>query len=205
MLCSRSPRWVHVDFGQSLRNAVRNRTEIGQKIVNSGLFKAGKVLPPEIVFAIIDETFQRHQRNGASNFVVDGVCRTLESAKHLLDIANIVLCIDLQISESDVIERVRGRRIHKASGRTYHVLHNPPRMPGIDDVTGEKLHRRSNDTPEGIRARMVVHHNESLPVLDFFRDVSHTTVLSLDAMQPIQQITRSIETAYTDTTNGVPF
>ena len=204
-LASRSPKWIHIDFGQCIRNAVNNRTDIGQKVLKSGLFKAGKILPPEIVFQIVDDAFRRHQCDGVNHFIIDGICRTLKSTKHLLDIANIVLCVDLQISEKDIIERVCGRRIHKPSGRTYHIKHNPPRVLGLDDVTGEKLHRRSNDTPEGIRSRMIVHRDESLPILDFFRDVSYTPVLSLDATLPIHKITQRIEAAYTDITGGLSF
>ena len=153
--------------------------------------------------AILDETFQKHQLNNINNFIVDGVCRTLGGAKYVHDNMNIVMCIDLNISENNIIDRVKGRRIHKKSGRTYHVLHNPPRVPGIDDITGEKLKRRSNDTPEGIRKRMVVHNSEAMSVLNFFQQ-NGISVLSIDAMKPILEITDFIERAYQNIT-GISF
>jgi len=184
--------WSHIDFGQTLRAAVRARTPSGREILDSGLFEAGKVLPPRLVFKILIEAMEQMRRDGKSAFILDGICRTLDAAQYVAEHMRVVCCVNLRISEDEIIERVRGRYIHKASGRTYHVDHNMPEIPGVDDITGEPIQKRANDTPEGIRKRMMVHRNVSAPVLGFFRKRG-IPVVDIDATEPIASVTLKIK------------
>ena len=140
---------------------------MGVRIKESGLFKAGKVLPPDIVQGILREAIHQVTQASGPNLrlMIDGVARTVVATDFLLKELHVGCCIQLQISEQDIIDRVAGRRIHKRSGRTYHVIHNPPQMPGLDDITGERLKKRSNDTPEGIHKRMIMNLAEAEAVL----------------------------------------
>lgn len=157
------------------------------------------MLPPKIVFDVLEEAIDREIALGKTCFILDGVCRTLDAAKFVLEKLRVVCCIDLQISESEIVERVQGRLIHRKTGRTYHVDHNPPLKAGVDDMTGGTITKRSNDTREGIRKRMIIHRKESLPVLVFFRSRA-IPVVGVDANMPIRRVTKAIITAYEEFT-----
>ena len=107
----------------------------------------------------------------ANGFLLDGFPRNLDQGK-ALDDANISidLVLYLSIKEEEIISRMSGRRVHLASGRSYHILHNPPKKDGFDDVTGEALIQREDDNPEVIKKRLSVYYKETEPLLEFYKN-----------------------------------
>ena len=106
---------------------------------------------------------------------------------------NIDRVIEFKVDEDILVERVEGRRIHQASGRSYHVKFNPPKVEGKDDITGEPLMHRKDDTAEALKKRMSSYHSQTAPILDYYRqrNILHT----LNATAPIKDVTSQINDA----------
>jgi adenylate kinase len=125
-------------------------------------------------------------------FLLDGFPRNLDQGK-ALDSANVSidLVLYLSISEDEIINRMSGRRVHLSSGRSYHVIHNPPQKEGFDDITGEALIQREDDAPEVIKKRLDVYFNETEPLLDFYRN-KNLKFIEIDASKSLDEVTESI-------------
>jgi adenylate kinase len=110
-----------------------------------------------------------------------------------LDSANVAidLVLYLSISEEEIVNRMSGRRVHPASGRSYHILYNPPKVDGFDDVTQEPLIQREDDAPEVIKKRLDVYYDETEPLLDFYRN-KNLQFIEIDAAQSLDKVTKSI-------------
>ena len=127
-----------------------------------------------------------------NGFILDGFPRNIEQAKSLDQAGvNIDLVIYLKILEEQIIERMSGRRIHLASGRSYHTTFNPPKVDGKDDLTGEDLVQRSDDKPDVIKKRLEVYFNETEPMLDFYKN-KDIQFYEIDASEPVKAVTEKI-------------
>ena len=104
---------------------------------------------------------------------------------------NLDKVVEFKVDESILTERVEGRRIHAASGRSYHIKFNPPKVEGKDDVTGEPLMHRKDDTAEALGKRMKSYHTQTAPILDYYR--SRNVLHSLNATAPIKEVKSQIE------------
>lgn len=102
-----------------------------------------------------------------------------------------VLAFD--VPDNKLVERISGRRVHPASGRSYHILFNPPKVEGKDDVTGEPLIQRKDDCPEVLRERLVEYHNKTAPIIDYYSKRGLVKIIQADA--PIEQVWKSIKVA----------
>ena len=136
---------------------------------------------------------ERISNNDCNNgFILDGFPRNIEQAKSLDQAGvNIDLVIYLKILEEQIIERMSGRRIHLASGRSYHTTFNPPKVDGKDDLTGEDLIQRSDDKPDVIKKRLEVYFNETEPMLDFYKN-KDIQFYEIDASEPVKAVTEKI-------------
>ena len=97
----------------------------------------------------------------------------------------------LSIKEEEIVSRMSGRRVHLASGRSYHIVHNPPKKDGFDDVTGEALIQREDDNPEVIKKRLSVYYNETEPLLEFYKN-KDLKFIEIDASKSVDAVTDSI-------------
>ena len=125
-------------------------------------------------------------------FLLDGFPRNLEQGK-ALDNANISIdqVIYLSIDEEEIISRMSGRRVHLASGRSYHIAHNPPKKEGLDDITGEALIQREDDSPEVIKKRLSVYYNETEPLLEFYKN-KELKFIEIDASKSVDEVANLI-------------
>ncbi|UDG79808.1 adenylate kinase [Candidatus Steffania adelgidicola] len=161
----------HISTGDMLRAAVKANSELGEQA--KVLMDAGILVPDDLVVSLVKERIkQKDCRNG---FLLDGFPRTLPQADAMTETGIIVdHVLEFTVPDSLIIERIVGRRVHAPSGRIYHVKFNPPQHEGKDDITGEWLSIRQDDQEEIIRKRLAEYHQQTAPLLEYFRKKAHT-------------------------------
>ncbi|QID18242.1 adenylate kinase [Nitrogeniibacter mangrovi] len=160
-----------ISTGDMLRAAVKAGTPLG--IEAKKVMDAGGLVSDDIIIGLVKERLQ--QDDCKAGYMFDGFPRTIPQADALKDSGvpvDVVLQID--VPDEEIIERMSGRRVHVASGRTYHVKYNPPKVEGKDDVTGEDLIQRDDDQEETVRKRLEVYHAQTKPLLDYYQSWSAT-------------------------------
>lgn len=156
-----------ISTGDILRSAVSAGTPLGQQVKH--IMEEGKLVSDDIVIQLVAERIQ--QPDAKHGFLLDGFPRTIPQAESLQK-NNIVLdyVIDIKVPDNELIKRLTGRRVHPGSGRTYHVDHHPPKVSGIDDVTGEPLVQRVDDQEDTVRNRLNVFHQQTQPLVDYYKN-----------------------------------
>ena len=150
----------------------------------------GKLVSDDIILGLVKERIAA--ADCASGFLFDGFPRTIPQAEALVaaDI-KIDAVVELKVPDEKIVKRMSGRRVHLASGRTYHIVYNPPKVEGKDDVTGEDLVIRPDDQEETVRSRLEVYHNQTEPLVAFYKKLAaegKTFYLELDGDRPVETI-----------------
>ena len=153
-----------ISTGDMLRAAVKAETPLG--IEAKKVMDAGGLVSDDIILGLIDERIQ--QDDCANGFLFDGFPRTLEQAEALKLNVQIDAVVEIDVDDEEIIKRMSGRRVHVASGRTYHVIFNPPKVEGKDDETGEDLIQRDDDQEETVKKRLEVYHDQTEPLIDYY-------------------------------------
>lgn len=154
-----------ISTGDMLRAAVKAGTPLGLEAKK--IMDAGKLVSDEIIIGLVRDRLQ--QPDCANGYLLDGFPRTIPQADALKD-AGISLdyVIEIDVPEEDIIDRMSGRRTHPASGRSYHVRYNPPKVEGKDDETGEDLIQRDDDHEDTVRKRLTVYRDQTRPLVDYY-------------------------------------
>ena len=158
-----------ISTGDMLRAAVKAGTELGKAA--KVIMDQGRLVSDDIIIRLVKERLTQDDcKNG---FLFDGFPRTIPQAE-ALKAAGVPVDFVLEISvpDSEIVERMSGRRIHPASGRSYHVKYNPPKVEGKDDVTGEPLVQRDDDREEVVRKRLAVYHAQTEALVNFYSDLA---------------------------------
>ena len=160
----------HVSTGDLLRAAVAEGTDIGKQA--DEVMKSGGLVSDDLVIALFKAELSKPENK--KGLLLDGFPRTIEQAKKLDEMLaeagqKINLVIEFQLDDAILVERVEGRRIHVASGRSYHVKFNPPKVEGKDDVTGEDLIQRKDDNAEALKSRLENYHKQTTPIADHYK------------------------------------
>ncbi len=154
-----------ISTGDMLRAAVKAGTPLGLEAKK--VMESGGLVSDEIILGLVKERIQ--EADCASGFLFDGFPRTLAQAESLkTDGVNIDCVIEIDVDDEEIIKRMSGRRAHLASGRTYHVIYNPPKVEGKDDETGEELVQREDDKEETVRERLRVYHEQTEPLIHYY-------------------------------------
>ncbi|BBA37532.1 adenylate kinase [Methylocaldum marinum] len=155
-----------ISTGDMLRAAVREGTPLG--IEAKKIMDSGALVSDEIILGLIKERITHDDcKNG---FLFDGFPRTIAQAEGLAKMGvSIDHVIEIVVDDEEIVKRLSGRRVHPASGRTYHVLFNPPKVEGVDDVTGESLIQRDDDKEETVRRRLEVYHEQTKPLVGYYK------------------------------------
>lgn len=158
-----------ISTGDMLRAAVREGTELGRKAGH--IMDAGELVPDHLMVAVVRDRLA--QPDCAGGFVLDGFPRTIPQAEALREAGvHIDTVLEVAVDDEEIVLRMSGRRVHPASGRVYHVVHNPPRMEGRDDETGEPLIQRDDDRESTVRTRLSVYREQTAPLVEFYRTLA---------------------------------
>ncbi len=154
-----------ISTGDMLRAQVKAGTPLGLEAKKH--MDSGGLVPDAVIIGMVKERLKEADcKNG---YLFDGFPRTIPQAEAMKD-AGVPLDIVLEIDvpDQDIIDRMAGRRVHLASGRTYHISYNPPKVAGKDDVTGEDLIQRDDDKEETVRKRLDIYHSQTKPLVTFY-------------------------------------
>lgn len=156
-----------ISTGDMLRAAVKPGTPLG--IEAKKVMDHGGLVSDDIIIGLVKERIQ--QSDCENGYLLDGFPRTIGQADALKEEGVAIdHVIEIQVPDEDIVARMSGRRVHLASGRTYHVTFNPPRVDGKDDQTGESLIQRADDLDEIVRDRLGVYHEQTQPLVDYYSD-----------------------------------
>ena len=154
-----------ISTGDMLRAAVKAGTPLG--VEAKKVMDAGGLVSDSIILGLVEERIQAP--DCANGYLFDGFPRTLAQADALKDKGvTIDAVVEIDVDDAEIIKRMSGRRVHLASGRTYHLMFNPPREEGKDDVTGEPLIQRDDDQEETVRERLSVYHDQTEPLIEYY-------------------------------------
>lgn len=182
-----------ISTGDMLRAAIKAGTDLG-KLAKS-FMDSGKLVTDEIIIGLVKERITQDDcKNG---FLLDGFPRTVPQADALKE-ASVAIdaVIEIDVPDSVIVERMSGRRAHLASGRTYHIVYNPPKVEGKDDETGEDLVQRDDDKAEVVLDRLRVYHEQTAPLVDYYKGVSandsSVKYITINGTQPIDTVEKEI-------------
>jgi adenylate kinase len=156
-----------ISTGDMLRAALKEGTELGLKAKE--YMDAGKLVPDDVIIGLVKERIKAPDCE--KGFLFDGFPRTIPQADALKEAGvPVEAVVDINVPDGEIIKRMSGRRVHLASGRTYHIIFNPPKEEGKDDVSGEPLIQRDDDQEETVRKRLEVYHAQTEPLIDYYKD-----------------------------------
>ena len=154
-----------ISTGDMLRAAVKAGTELG--IAAKKIMDAGGLVSDDIIIGLVKDRLTQADCN--KGYLFDGFPRTIPQAQAMKDAGvPIDYVLEIDVPFDAIIDRMSGRRVHPASGRTYHVTFNPPKAEGKDDVTGEALIQRDDDKEETVRKRLQVYNDQTRPLVDYY-------------------------------------
>jgi adenylate kinase len=181
---------VQISTGDMLRAAVREGTPLG--VEAKKIMTAGGLVSDDIILGLIKERIAQDDcKNG---FLLDGFPRTIIQAEGLANMGvELDYVLEIAVEDDEIIKRLSGRRVHQNSGRTYHILYNPPKQEGIDDVTGEALIQRDDDQEETVRKRLSVYHEQTKPLVGFYSAANQSAKFaSIPGLGSVSDITAKV-------------
>ncbi|MBP6551721.1 MAG: adenylate kinase [Vitreoscilla sp.] len=182
-----------ISTGDMLRAAVKAGTSLG--IEAKKIMDAGGLVRDDIIIGLVKERIQ--EADCANGFLFDGFPRTLAQAEAMKE-AGVVLdfVVEIDVPDEAIVERMSGRRVHLSSGRTYHLVYNPPKVAGKDDETGEDLIQRDDDQAETVQKRLNVYHEQTEVLVDYYGKQSVETGLpgyiKVDGTQDVNEVKEQV-------------
>jgi len=180
-----------ISTGDMLRAAVKAGTPLGMQAKK--IMDEGGLVSDEIILGLVKDRIQ--QPDCEKGFLFDGFPRTIPQAQAMKDDGvGIDYVVEIAVDDEEIIKRMGGRRVHLASGRTYHVLYNPPKEEGKDDDSGEPLIQRDDDKEETVRKRLEVYHAQTEPLVEYYAqwaeggDTNAPRYLRIDGIGTVDQI-----------------
>lgn len=192
-LISQAYHIPQISTGDTLRAAIQQGSELGKKVKE--IVESGQLVPDEIMIQLVQERIKQQDCN--NGFLLDGFPRTVAQAEALHQITPIHYVVDIDVPEEEVVKRLSGRRIHPASGRIYHTIYQPPKTADKDDLTGEALIQRPDDSEATVRKRLAVYQTQTSPLRHFYQDFKQPGVqapqyLKIDGTGSVDEIKNRI-------------
>lgn len=186
---------VQISTGDMLRSAVRAGTPLG--VSAKKIMDTGGLVSDDIIIGLVKERITAEDCK--KGFLFDGFPRTVPQAQAIADAQiKIDAVVEIKVPDSAIIERMSGRWVHLSSGRTYHIKFNPPKIAGIDDISGEPLIQRDDDKEATVRARLQVYANQTAPLIDFYQNwqkqdlTNAPKYISVDGIGEVAQVSARI-------------
>ncbi|CAG7856591.1 adenylate kinase [biofilm metagenome] len=181
-----------ISTGDMLRAAVREGTPLG--LAAKQVMDSGALVSDDIILGLIKERIK--QNDCSKGFLLDGFPRTIAQAEGLKAMhVDIDTVIEIVVDDEQIVRRMAGRRVHLASGRTYHIEFNPPKTEGMDDISGEPLIQRDDDKEETVRKRLAVYHEQTKPLVDYYSGLGQAVKFhTISGVGSVDDITRKIFT-----------
>ena len=156
-----------ISTGDMLRAAVKAGTPLG--LAAKKIMDAGSLVSDDLIINLVKERIK--ESDCANGFLFDGFPRTIPQAQAMKDAdIHIDYVVEIDVADREIVQRMSGRRVHPASGRTYHIVFNPPKEAGKDDVTGEELIQRPDDAEETVLKRLNIYHEQTKPLVDYYTE-----------------------------------
>jgi adenylate kinase len=179
----------HISTGDMFRAAIKGETELGLKA--KSFMDAGELVPDEVTIGIVRERLS--QGDCEKGFLLDGFPRTVAQAEALEDMLSSMersldYVLNIEVPEQLLMDRLTGRRVSPTSGKTYHMIYNPPKVEGVCDVDGKELIQRDDDKPETVKKRLEVNQQQAQPLIDFYTEKGYLRTVNGD-----QDITKVFE------------
>ena len=178
----------HISTGDLFRSHIKGGTELGKQV--QAILASGDLVPDSVTIAMVEDRFK--QDDAKKGFILDGFPRTIAQADALSKMKNLDFVVNFVLDRDQIVARLSGRRMCKSTGRTYHILYNPPKVEGLDDETGEPLIQRDDDKPEAILNRLAVYEAQTAPLIEYYRE--RKLLLDIDAApSPLEVLAILIE------------
>ena len=182
-----------ISTGDMLRSAIASGTELGKKV--TGIMNSGGLVSDQIIIELIIDRIG--QADCANGFLFDGGIRTVGQADLCVENSiEFTHVIEIQVDDEAIIDRMSGRRVHPGSGRNYHLVYQPPKNEGVDDITGEPLIQREDDMPATVKHRLQVYQDETKPLVSYYQSQESKGALNyiaVDGSQPVEKVFKDIE------------
>jgi adenylate kinase len=181
-----------ISTGDMLRAAIKEGTPLG--VAAKQVMDAGQLVSDDLIIGLVKERIAKP--DCANGFLLDGFPRTIPQADAMKDNGVVVdFVIEFDVPDDVIVERMSGRRVHPASGRVYHISYNPPKVAGIDDLTGEELVIREDDKEQTVRKRLGIYHDQTEPLVGYYRQQAEqglTQYHHLDGTQPVDSVSTQL-------------
>eukprot|EP01136_Pigoraptor_vietnamica_P045689 Opistho-1_new@23956 len=156
---------LHLSSGDALRNQILRKTDLGTEADKH--MKAGNLVPDDLMINLMLNELKRCE---GRTWLLDGFPRTVKQAERLNETFPLDIVINLDVPFDEIVERIKHRKVHLPSGRVYHDIFNPPKVPGVDDISGEKLVVRDDDKPEAVMRRLQRYADSTQPLIDYYKN-----------------------------------
>jgi len=183
-----------ISTGDMLRAAVKAGTPLG--LAAKKVMDSGALVSDDIIIGLVQERLR--EADCERGYLFDGFPRTIPQADAMKDAAvRIDHVLEIDVPDAAIVERMSGRWVHPASGRTYHVRFNPPRRPGLDDETGEPLVQRDDDREDTVKKRLAVYHAQTEPLVAYYKSWADTgdprapRYRAIDGLQDVESVRRA--------------
>jgi adenylate kinase len=184
-----------ISTGDMLRAAINSGSQLGRDA--KGYMDRGELVPDPLVIQLVKERVK--QPDAAKGFIIDGFPRNLAQAEALRQAGvDVDYVIDFQVPDDEILRRMSGRRVHPGSGRSYHIDFNPPKVAGIDDITGEPLVQRADDNEATVRKRIETYHEQTAPLVKYYLDLAGSgeagapRYVAINGQGPLEEIREKI-------------
>jgi adenylate kinase len=177
-----------ISTGDMLRAAIKAGSELGNKA--QAVMDAGQLVSDDLIIGLVKERVA--QDDCKAGFLLDGFPRTIPQADAMKENdISVDHVLEFDVPDEVIVERMAGRRVHSGSGRVYHLVYNPPKVEGKDDVSGDDLSIRPDDEEATVRKRLAIYHEQTKPLVDFYQAEANSgncSYLTIDGTQAVEKV-----------------